>query len=259
MIELGLHHLCALEVGPIEFAELARDNGFQRVSTFTQQLGNMSQFPLVTQANHQQFTATLRDAGLQLVNVECFMLVANTRIADYRPALELGQAMNAIGATVLVYDADESRVLDNLTQFCELAKSCHLRVNLELMALTPAYNRLPDLLALIEKVGADNLGLGLDILHLVRSGTKPEQVAQLDPKRVHYMQLCDGLDLSVSADYSVEAGSSRLAPGEGKFPIREFIDALPKGTLLELEVPQPADNPVAERIRHIAQCARKAL
>jgi sugar phosphate isomerase/epimerase len=127
------------------------------------------------------------------------------------------------------------------------------------MPLAPRWKTLHEAVALVTAAGQPNLALGVDLLHLLRSGGTPAEVADLDPALVGHAQLCDGASLAVGEDYVQEASASRLAPGRGVFPVRDFVRALPPGTPLELEVPQPPDRPPRERVMEIVRSAREAL
>ncbi len=52
---------------------------------------------------------------------------------------------------------------------------------------------------------------------------------------------------------------NRLAPGDGVFPVACFINALPAGTPLEVEVPQPQTRPPLERVRYAVTAARRMI
>lgn len=256
MPNIGLHHLCALEINAEELVRIAGRNGFVTVSTFTQGLtGGQSQFPLIDESNKKAFAAALSHSGVSLLNIECFMLTPHTQVKDYTPALALGAELNAVGATVLIYDTDSQRVVDNLAQLCSLGQELGLRINVEFMALTPAFNTLDQMLALLNRVAADNLGLGLDILHLVRTGTQPQQLGKIPREKIHYVQVCDSKSLAVTNDYAREAGSHRLAPGDGNIEINRYLSVIPAGVAMELEVPQPASTPAADRIAYLAKKA----
>lgn len=259
MMTLGLHHLGALEVDPITFVTLAADAGCQEVSMFFQPISPQGNTPLVTPDNSTALANRLRETGVRLANVECFMLTPQTQVEHFRPALELGASLGARSATALLYDSDEARVRDNLSQLCDMAASLQLNIGIEFLALTPAWNTLQQAAALATTLAKPNLRLGLDLLHLVRSGGSPADIQTLPAGLVGYAQLCDGADLRVTQDYVEEAAVHRLAPGDGCFPIQEFLVSLPPGTPLEIEVPQRATQPALERITHIVSSTRRQL
>lgn len=257
-VALGVNHLTALETDPVQFIKLVSQAGGNAVSLFVNPMAG-SAFPLVTRETSKAVQQALREEGIQLGNFDPFALNPATDVAQYQPALELAGEMGAQGITALLFDADEARVVDGLGRLCELAQPYGLKVGVEFMGLTPAWTTLAEVTVLIDKVDRPNLGVALDVLHLVRTGGTVAQVAALDPARIAHVQLCDGADLMVSRSYGAEAVAGRLAPGDGVFPLVEFLRVLPSGVRLELEVPQPATRPAQERLRHSIAAARKVL
>ncbi len=255
---LGLHQLSALDVGPLELIDIAAKTSCQEVSLFSQPIG-ASPLPLVTKNNYQALRSALAVNGLQMANIECFMLTPNTQVADYKAALELGAELGARGATVLLYDADENRVIDNLSGLAELAKPLNVRIGLEFMPLAAGWKSLQHATDLVIQLKPLNLGLGVDLLHLIRSGGTPEDLALIDPSLISHAQLCDGHHLGITNDYAEEATFGRQAPGDGMFPIQDFLKVLPKGLPVELEVPQLSDLSALERVQHVVAGARKQL
>jgi sugar phosphate isomerase/epimerase len=251
--------MTALETGPIEFIELAAAAGSPTVSLFTAQPGGETLFPLVDKNNLAGVRQRLNDSDIRVANVDVLMLTPRSGPSDFLNALDIGAALGARGAVALVYDNEGDRAIQNLGLLCEEASNRGLGIAFELTAFTPAWNTLGGAVELLEAVGHPCLGIGLDILHLVRSGGSAAEVAALPPGLVAHAQLCDGTHLDVTADYGEEAASNRLVPGAGVFPLTDFLAALPAGTPLELEVPRPATAPAAERINEAMTAARALL
>lgn len=259
MVSLSIGQLTALEVTPAEFVTIAAAAGAQAVSLMVNSPNPKTPFPEVTRDNLPAVQQALRDSCLRVNNIECFMLTPHTVVEQFRDAFAIGQQLGAIGATALVYDSDEEQVKNNLRQLCALGKEYNLRINLEFMAMTPKWSSLTTAAGLIEQVGADNLGLGVDLLHFVRSGSTLADLASIPAEIIYYAQLCDSLDTSANQDYAFEASAQRLTPGTGKFAIREFVAALPDHAFLELEVPQSAEVPAQERVKSIVEKTRETL
>jgi sugar phosphate isomerase/epimerase len=259
MYQPGIHHITAVETDPISFVEIAAEIGCREISVFAQQPSERSVFPLVTRENKLAMRDKLRQTGVRLANIESFMISANTDVAVFRPAMELGAELGARGVVTQIFDTEEPRVIDKLGALCAMAEALGMKVAIEFMALTPAWNTLDRAAGLVERTALPNLAIAIDILHLVRSGGSPADVAILQPRLVAYAQLCDGTDLGVTRDYAAEAIGNRLAPGEGVFPLASFISALPAGTPLEVEVPQPQNRPPLERARHAVTAVRRLI
>lgn len=258
-VNLGVNHLTALETDPVQFIDIASQAGASEVSLFVNRLGPDNRFPLVTREISGAVRNKLRETGIRITNFDPFSLTPKVDVGQFEPAMELAAELGARGITALLFDNDEARLTDSLNRLCEQARQYKLRVGIEFMGLTPGWNTLETAVALIEKADQSNLGIGIDLLHLIRTGGSLASVAALDPSRISHVQICDGADLTVSNDYGLEAGSHRLAPGDGVFPLVEFLQALPAGISLELEVPQPPDRPALERVRHALEGARKVI
>lgn len=256
MTNLGLAHFTATDVDIDTFIAIAAETGCQRISLFVNSPNPQAAIPLVSRKNLAEVKQSLQTHGLEVSNIECFMLTPGTDIESFREALALGRELGAVGTTVLLFDSDEGRVKDKLTAFCELAATYRLRVSIEFMPMAPAWHTLAETVALIEQVDRHNLGLCIDLLHLIRSGGSPEDVAALPEHLVHYVQLCDSDDLSANQQYATEAGVHRLAPGEGRFPIAALLSAVPPLTPLEIEVPQSTQQPAWERVKAIVDATR---
>ena len=71
--------------------------------------------------------------------------------------------------------------------------------------------------------GENNVGRTLDMLHLTRTKTRPEDVAALPAGPVKYIQLCDGKAEMPVDRQRWEAGYGRLFPGEGEFVIDQYL------------------------------------
>lgn len=256
---LGIGQLTAIELTPTEYIAMAAECSLDTVSLFLNPMGNISGPCLTTSENSRAVKEQLRATGIQMANIEVFPLLPNLDIESYWPALEMGGEMNARSITVLLYDADEARVIDNLSRMCEFTAELGLKVGIEFMPLASGWITIQQAAQLVTRINQPNLGLGIDILHLIRSGGTPADVAATNPKLISYAQLCDSTSALATLDYIEEATENRLAPGEGVLPIKAFLQALPTGTPLELEVSQAANTPARERVKAITEAARKQI
>ena len=121
------------------------------------------------------------------------------------------------------------------------AEEAGIRVALEFMAFRPLQD-LESALALIDRCGADNVGVLIDALHLARSGGSPETVADIPAGRIAMAQLCDApLAPPAFDELAAEARNGRLHPGEGELRLDELLDVLPDGLPISVEVPHFGD------------------
>jgi sugar phosphate isomerase/epimerase len=259
MVDLSLGQFTAIEVDPAEYIAIAASAGCQKVSLLTLSPSPHMPLPLVTRENFATVRKALDTTGLTVSNVECFMITADTNIENFRQALAIGKELGAVGATTLLFDADEIRVKEKLARLCAMAGEYGLRTSIEFMPMTPRWHTLAETAALVMEIGHPGLGICIDLLHLIRSGGTPEDVTAIPQELIHYAQLCDGADVSANRDYAIEASSNRLAPGEGRFPLQAFLQSLPTTATLEIEVPQPQDHPAGERVMAIVDATRRQI
>ena len=99
---------------------------------------------------------------------------------------------------------------------------------------------LASALEALQAVGSPGFRLLVDVLHLVRSGAGAAELAEHEPGRVGYVQICDVPLASSMERYMEEARNERLAPGHGELPLLELLQALPRDVVVGLEIPMLA-------------------
>lgn len=264
---LALHHFTLCDVSPGELVTIADQVGCRAVCLFVdspaepapgQQLAPPA-FPTVTPASAPELIARLRDSDLSVSNVEFFPLGSNTRLVDFRPALDLGAALGARLAVTHVHDTNHDRAIDTLSGFTELAATAGLAVGLEFMPLSPGCVDLHQAEALVRAARQRNLGIAIDALHHFRSGGTVRQLQELDPALVAYAQLCDAPAATpgpIDAGRYLAEAFDRLAPGTGVLPLAAMVAALPEHTHFDVEVPSPT---LAARGIRALERARRAV
>lgn len=90
------------------------------------------------------------------------------------------------------WDAILDITANNVKQICDIGAKHGVAFQLEAVAWSP-FRSLKRGLALIEKVGKDNLGMVVDTWHFWAGGeTQPEEVAAMDPSLIYNIHFCDG-------------------------------------------------------------------
>lgn len=197
----------------------------------------------------------LHDQGIAVSNVEFFPIAEDVEIADYCPGLALGAELGAARAVCHIHDTQGDRAADNLGNFADLAARYGLCVGLEFMGMTAGCRSLRQAIWFVEQVARPNLGIAIDMLHLVRTGGTAAEVSALDSRYFSYAQICDGHGNHVSNDYMGEALGREL-PGDGDFPMQAIIEALPVSCPLDVEIPR---SNLAEHTISTDEWARKAV
>ena len=98
---------------------------------------------------------------------------------------------------------------------------------------------LSDALEVVKLVDAPNVGILLDLLHVVRSGTTFKEIKACDPNLFPYVQWCDGTAQPVGwsdSDLITDALDDRLIPSEGKLDALTFESLFDTGIPFSIEV-----------------------
>jgi sugar phosphate isomerase/epimerase len=262
MTTLSLDHLTIFDVSPAELVTIAADLGLPLVSLWTQ-LPLKADLPLVTEANKAETLSRMRDTGVRLGNVECFNLTPEVVVEEFRPAVALGAEL---GATSLVainaWDPEPVRAQDNFGALCRIAAEFGMKANVEFISMGKV-RTLDDAIAFITGCGEPNVGVTIDLLHLVRTGGTAADMRRVDPKLIGYVQVCDGPAGLAREEWNNEGFEQRQIPGEGEFPLADMIAAVPPGVTIGVEVPhkalREAGISAAERARRAVEGTRRFL
>ena len=257
MPQLSLDCLTLTDTSPPEVIRSAAAAGFDLVSLWVQP---PPMYPAAqTTADHiGECTALLADTGVKLWSLEVFDLVSEQALESYRPALELGARLGGKAAlTYQLTDPDHGHAADLLAAFAEIAGEYGLAVNFEPVAMGKAAT-LSQARDLVRASGAD-VGIMFDAWHLVRSGCGIDEIRAIEPELIHYAQINDGL-ASIPEDQMIpESIGERLYPGEGEFPLVEFLRALPRDVPWGIETPSLRRTQAGMRAGEQARAAMAAL
>jgi sugar phosphate isomerase/epimerase len=180
----------------------------------------------------------MRETGVKLGNMECFNLTPEVVPEDFRPAVALGAEL---GATSLVainaWDPERSRALDNFVALSRIAAEFGMKANVEFISMGKI-RTLEEAVAFVIDSGEPNVGVTVDVLHLVRTGGTAADMRKVDPNLIGYVQICDGPAGLAREEWNDEGFEQRQVPGEGEFPLADIVAAIPSGVTVGIEVPQ---------------------
>ena len=234
MADLSLDSLTLTDTEPAELIRSAAAAGFDLVTLWVQ-APPLYPKALLTPAKETECLTALRDTSLRVPSLEVFDLASVSAVESYRPALELGARLGGQTALAINYsNADRAETAATLARLAEVAAEYGLGVNLEPIAGGHT-STLPEGEALIHASGAD-VGILFDVWHTVRAGGSVADLAKIDMARIRHVQINDGL-LATPASIGLEAISERLYPGDGEFPLADYLRALPKGLPIGIEAP----------------------
>jgi sugar phosphate isomerase/epimerase len=265
-----LHQLNAVGATPAEFVRIAADNDCRRVTMFAYDGGDVLPrsnsgltYPTPIGPDMKDEVArALAETGVALDGIEFFPLTADVDFELYKPALALGAELGARRAVTHVFIQDDAQVVDRLGEFCDLAEAQGMKVSSEFCPLTPGNPSLERARWLVDQVGRASFGIGVDMLHVVRSGAGAADIAALDPRYFGVVQICDARGAHVSSDY-IKDVHNREVPGQGDLPLHELLSAVPAALPIEAEVPaahrRAAGVSAAEHVRDVLAGARAVL
>jgi sugar phosphate isomerase/epimerase len=267
---ISLHQLCAVGVTPAEFVRIAGDNDCPLVTMFAYDGGHVLPrsntgltYPTPISADMKdEVRRALADTGVALDGIEFFPLTADVDLALYKPALALGAELGAKRAVTHIFIEDDALVVDRLGEFCELAEALGMRVSSEFCPLTAGNPSLARAKWLVDQVGRPSFGIGVDMLHVVRSGATVADIAALEPRYFGVVQVCDAKGAHVSSDY-IKDVHNREVPGDGDLPLHDLLSAVPAALPIEAEVPaahrRAAGVTAAEHVRDVLAGARAVV
>lgn len=263
---LGIEMLTLLGINPVDHVRLAADLGCTSISTGLMRLplamfGHAEIYPPWSLSDDPALRAGLKaalaDTGVVIGLGEGFRVAPGMEAADAARHLDLFAEMGALRINAIGTESDRGRMID---QFGTLADMVAARGMVFMVEFAPPHVLAcaADALAVADALGHDRCGMMLDAMHFFRSGGTVDQIAALP---VRYAQLCDAPCVApVDLSYMDEAMFGREVPGEGEFPLAEWIAALPADCVIGLEVPQLAlvrgEITPADHARRCVEAAR---
>ena len=183
------------------------------------------------------------DAGVRIANVQAYQFFPDTRFEDMQAVIDTTHELGV--STILAYsfDPDQTRFAERFAPYCEEARKADIRIAVEFLPYSQIRD-LSDALALLDRIGAPNAGVCIDVLHLHRSGGSVADVERIDPRRIALVQVCDAHRREspmTDAELMTEARTGRVPVGEGALPLFDFLDELPDDVEIEYEL-APAER-----------------
>jgi len=265
---LALSHGSLINVRPPQFVRAAAAAGFRqvslRVAAGLEALGKGEPggpYRLLEDRALQRDTRQALDAtGTRVVEAEYVLLTPELEAGAYRKLLEVGAELGArqVVAVFFGYD-DETRIAADFARFCDLASEYGLIAVIEFVAPT-SVNSIEQCGRVIAACGKSNAGILVDSLHLFRTGGSVAKLAAMRPELIVNCQLSDGL-MSLGAAWQPDMPRNRLQLGDGDFPLRQLVAALPPDVPVAIEVPSESflSSPLSadDKARFLMERARK--
>jgi sugar phosphate isomerase/epimerase len=262
MERLGIEPLSVMGLPPVSFVNLAADLGLQYIAITLTAMPNPYGYPpfslLDDPALRRDTIAAMRDRGVSISLGDGFVVRQDVDMRDRAAEFEIMGELGAQQVNTVSFDPDPNRSVEQFGVVAELAAANGMTATLE-FAPALAVADLPTALAVVRQVGRPDFRLLIDTMHLIRSGSGPQDVAALDPDLIGYIQLADVPLVPIIPDYMEEACFERMVPGTGELPLLDVLAALPRHLVIGLEVPQrsEADAGVGPHTR-LGRCVEAA-
>jgi sugar phosphate isomerase/epimerase len=145
-----------------------------------------------------------------------------TRELLFTAAAELGAHHVKVG-NIPGTPCELPRLTERYAELCADAAERHdARIVYEFMPFDVNVHDLDSALAVVEGAAAPNGGLGIDTWHMAKLGITPADIERIPPAYLGWVELSDGRFENMP-DLIDETVNHRLLPGEGEFPIAEYV------------------------------------
>lgn len=239
---LNLNVPPASSAAPLDVIRSAKAAGFRSVGIRASGRRVDDDFPSIignAQAI-QEIRRVVVDAGMRISSVTGYGFFPDLALGHHERVLDVAAELGSSLCILNVYFDDHDAFADQLSAYAAAASERNIRAGIEFMPFS-GVRTLQQTSALLERSGAANAGYIMDALHLTRSGGTIDDIARVDRGKIFLGQICDVKGIgSVRTDdeLRLEARAQREYPGEGELDLFAFVDALPPGIELEIEVPR---------------------
>jgi len=260
---LSLHHLNAFDASHADMIRIAGEFGVEHVCLFTHVPEAAKHlYPCIQPEDVPLLRAVQEESGAALCNLEVFPLDGKEDWAAFDRALETGAALGATRATTHIHDApDHDTAVGRFAKLCDLAAAYGISPGLEFNAFAGVKD-IRTATRIVRDAARPNGSMVCDMLHLIRNGGGPDDVAAA-ADIIGYVQVSDGPLALPEKDWWHEAIRERSLPGEGEFPLVETLRHLRPGTVIDIEVPQTALRKAGmsprDRIARVVEATRRVL
>ena len=117
------------------------------------------------------------------------------------------------------------RIVERYAELCaDAAQHTDAKIVYEFMPYDVNVNDVDTALEVVEGADASNGGLAIDTWHIGKLRLEPDELRRIPPRFISWVELSDG-PYEYTEDRVDEVINRRRLPGEGEFPIREYVAA----------------------------------
>ena len=240
MNPLGIECLSTFGLHPVELIRLTGELGCSHVTLNIGTAANrLPIYPEVSfrrdPALQREMKAALADSGVTIGMLEGFAILPGGNAEDLAADLDMAAELGAGAICTVSLDRDMAYTHAEFAQLAEMAAERGLAVTTEVGA--GVLRRLDKAVAALDAVAHPAFRLLIDTMHFFRFGATVADFAALDPAAIGHVQLNDVPMPAVIEDYMEEALYERRAPGDGDLPLADFLQHVPDGVVIGLEIP----------------------
>lgn len=265
MTRFALDHMTVIDTSPAQLALAARAAGCDGMCLFMEPmhvLPLMPKFDIYSdRAARAEARRVMEDQGVTLDLAYPFTLTRRTDVASFATAMDCAAELGAGMINALLYDRDPARRLDTCGRFCDMAHRFGLRVGVEFYPPSQVRSLAAALELVVQIARPGQVGINVDLLHLMRSHGSIAELASVPEGYVLYGQVADG-PAHAPDNAELEASCERLLCGEGDFDVAGFVHALPAGCPVSVEIPRNhavGSETVAMRARRAVESVRATI
>jgi sugar phosphate isomerase/epimerase len=238
---LGIENLTLMGMPPVEYVELAAELGCVGVSLGLTSMPferfgfkNVNLYPEWSLIDD---LAPLADTGIAISLGEGFRADPSFDVSEKAEWLDILAELGGHRINAVSIENDRSRTIDQLGKLADMTIERGMQFTIE-FAPPNAINSLADAVSVVQAIGGGRAKVLVDSMHFYRSGSKTDELSAVDPALIGYAQLCDAPWEPVDGKpYLMESTFGRSVPGEGEFPLQDWVAALPTGTHIGIEAP----------------------
>jgi sugar phosphate isomerase/epimerase len=259
-VRLCLAHLTVFDLMPPQVVEVAAKLRCESISILLTSMYTQTPcYSLIEDtALRRQTKALAVGAGVRIEIGEGLSPKPDSTVEEFERGLDVMAELGVSKWNFVDWVADPQQRLEQLATLTALAKQRGITPLLEFTPLSPV-KTAQEAVAIVNQI--EGLKVMVDPLHLFRGGDCVAHVLAIPPDKIGCAQLCDGPRTSESMEaYREEALTNRLPPGEGEFPLVDFVRALPQGLTLSPEAPlrRPGWSAL-KRARTVVDSTRRVL
>jgi sugar phosphate isomerase/epimerase len=145
-----------------------------------------------------------------------------TRALLFDAAAEL-PAHHIKAGNIVGTECELPRIVEGFAELCaDAARYTDAKIVYEFMPYDVNVGDVETAIELVEAADAPNGGLALDTWHLGKLRLEPDDLRRIPPRFLSWVELSDG-PFEYAEDRLDEVINRRQLPGEGKFPIAEYV------------------------------------